>query len=401
MTIPVRPVLAATNKLSPSLGQSQHRTMQGTRPDTPLRVLACVHTQRDANVITNLLKASFPTIKSPIQVTAVELKKMVSRPAPSLIIKDSHKSTNKKTSNNLFQSLKCKNKDKEDTLASFDNLTQAIFADKLRIVSAYNTMHKDIFDLAKQRAVTLILTTFYKQPTYDGLGLGSATAQAVNIVNRETRGKDKKKKVLENLAKETPCCLAIFIDRGFGQKRAKQQRLAMFYIAGADDREALSYAWRMSRNPDVQLMVVRLVWENPNDEFNQTDDEYIRYFKFQTRDMTSVKYLEKAVKDEKETVALLNKMGRKGFDLYIAGRGNRRKMSLAQTRDPVLEEPALGPLGDALADLESAAETSILILQTQATDAPENVKPIRYAYFGGPGDLMVRGGHMTWRATDG
>lgn len=153
------------------------------------------------------------------------------------------------------------------------------------------------------------------------------------------------------------------MDRGFGQKRAKEQRLAMFYIGGADDREALSYAWRMSRNPEVQLTVVRLVWNNPNDEFDETDEEYLRLFVQQTMDTPWVRYMEKVVKDEKETVILLNKVGNKGFDLFIIGRGHGRKMSLAQTVDPVLEEPALGPLGDTLSDLNSAAETSILILQ--------------------------------------
>ncbi|KAJ1376555.1 hypothetical protein SESBI_49827 [Sesbania bispinosa] len=65
-------------------------------------------------------------------------------------------------------------------------------------------------------------------------------------------------------------------------------------------------------------------------------------------------------------MTLLNKIGNKGIDLYVIGRGHGRKMSLAQTVDPVLEESALGPLGDALTDLNSAAKTSILILQTQS-----------------------------------
>ncbi|KAE9599644.1 putative cation/H(+) exchanger CHX21/CHX23 [Lupinus albus] len=191
----------------------------------------------------------------------------------------------------------------------------------------------------------------------------AATARAANIVNRDRASKDKKKVVLENLVQATPCCLAIFVDRGFGQKRAKVQRLAMLYVAGLDDREALSYAWRMSRNPEVQLTVVRLVWDNPIDQFDETDEQCLTSFVRQTMDTPWVKYMEKTVKNEKETVTLLNKVANKDFDLFIIGRGNGRKMSLAQTEDPVLEEPALGPLGDTLSDLNSAAKTSILILQ--------------------------------------
>ena len=294
---------------------------------------------------------------------AVELIKMTDRPTLSLIIRDARKPSFRSNSSKV-DSLKREN---GDNLGSFDNLSQAIFADKLRIVSHYNSMHKDIINLCTRRHVNLIITTLYKQPTYDGLGAGTATARAVNIFNRDHASKDQKRIVLENLTKEAPCCLAIFVDRDFGgEKHSKVKKIAMFYIGGVDDREALSYAWRMSRNMDVQLTVVRLVWDNPEDEFGEMDREYLREFMCQTVDTPTVRYLEKVVKDEKETVRLLNKIGNKGFDLYIIGRGHKRKMSLAQTLDPVLDEPVLGPLGDTLTDLNSAAKTSILIFQREA-----------------------------------
>ncbi|KAJ1433261.1 Sodium/solute symporter superfamily [Sesbania bispinosa] len=368
MTAIVGPILATVTKTLSKrnvLGSKKRKSVQGTRPDSPLRVLACVHTKRDANVIINLLKASSPSVRSPIQVLAVELIKMTIRPTSSLIIRDARKpSFNSQCSK--VDSFKKDNGGK-DNLISFDNLSQAIFAEKLRIISDYNSMHKDILNLSRRRGVTLILTTLYKQPTYDGLGAGTATARAVNIINRDHTSKDEKKVVLENLVKEAPCCLAIFVDRGLGQKpdNNKEKRIAMFYIGGEDDREALSYAWRMSRNMEVQLTVVRLVWNSPDDEFDETDRVYLKEFLQQAKDTPRVRYLEKVVKDEKETVTLLNKIGNKGFDLYVIGRGHGRKMSLAQTVDPVLEEPALGPLGDALTDLNSTAETSILILQRQ------------------------------------
>ena len=146
--------------------------MQGTRPDSPLRVLACVHTKIDASVIINLLKASCPSVKSPIQVVAMELVKMTaqrSRQASSLIIKPSGNRP-KPTKSEIF---KIDDENAKDILSSFDNLNQAIFAEKMRVVSAYSTMHKDIFSVAKQRGVTLILITLYKQPTYEDIGAGT------------------------------------------------------------------------------------------------------------------------------------------------------------------------------------------------------------------------------------
>ncbi|KAL2320476.1 hypothetical protein Fmac_029445 [Flemingia macrophylla] len=357
MALPVGPVSVALSKAlkNKTFAGGQRN---GTQPDSPLRLLACIHTKSDANVILNLLKASCPSVRTPIQVLAVELSKMTNRPTSSLIIRNAKKPS--------FASKSLKLVDTEDTLSIFDNLSQAIFVEKMRIISDYSTMHKDILNLARRRGVTLILTTLHKQPTFDGLGAGAATARAVNIINRDHASKDEKKVVLESLVRDAPCSVAIFVDRGLSLKRSKEQRVAMFYIAGADDREALSYAWRMSKSPEVKLTVVRLVWDNPNDEFDEKDKEFIKGFLQQTGDMGRVRYLEKVVRDENETVTLLNKMGNKGFDFYVLGRGHGRKMSLAQTADPVLEEPALGPLGDALTDLNSAAETSILIFQRWA-----------------------------------
>ncbi|KAK7336269.1 hypothetical protein VNO77_16805 [Canavalia gladiata] len=360
MTIPVGPVLGRLQKRTSTknLVSNERKKMQGTHPDSALKILACIHTKCDANVIINLLKASCPSVRTPIQLLAVELNKMTNRPSSSLIIRDARKPSFASKSSKLHS---------QDTLAAFDNIREAIFPEKMRIISDYNSMHNDILSLAARRGVTLILTTLYKQPTYDGLGAGTATARAVNIINRDHASKDEKKVVLESLVNEAGCCVAILVDRGcLSQKRSKEQRIAMLYIAGADDREALSYAWRMSRNDEVRLTVVRLVWENPNDEFDETDREFIEGFVEQAVETGRVRYLKKVVRDEKETVTLLNKIGKKGFDLFVVGRGHGRKMSLAQTVDPVLEDPALGPFGDALTDLNSAAHSSILIFQRLA-----------------------------------
>lgn len=115
-----------------------------------------------------------------MQVLAVELIKMTNRPTSSLIIRDAPKPSFHSNSSKV-DTLK---RDNGDNLGSFDNLSQAIFADKLRVVSHYNTMHKDIVNLCTDKHVNLIVATLNKQPTYDGLGAGTATARAVNIINR-------------------------------------------------------------------------------------------------------------------------------------------------------------------------------------------------------------------------
>ncbi|TKY45302.1 Cation/H(+) antiporter 15 [Spatholobus suberectus] len=207
MTIPVGPVSVALTKASKT-GKFQG-SVQGATPDSPLKVLACIHTKRDANVIINLLKASCPSVRTPIQVLAVELNK--NDQPPRLIAH--HKGRSK-----TVLHLKSLRLDTEDTLGSFDNLSQAIFGEKMRIISDYNSMHKDILTLQDKEVALLCV---------------------------------------EN-------------------------------------------EW----SPEVKLTVVRLVWENPNDEFDETDKEFIKGFVQQSGDVPRVRYLEKAVRDEKETVKL-------------------------------------------------------------------------------------------------
>ncbi|KAI5420347.1 hypothetical protein KIW84_044220 [Lathyrus oleraceus] len=165
MTAISGPVLAMITK-SLNTGKvlgSQRKTMQGTRPDSSLRVLACVHSKHDAEAIIDLLKASSPSVRSPIQMLAVELIKMTNRPTSSLIIKDARKPSFRSNSSKL-ESLK---QDNGDNLGSFDNLSQAIFADKLRVVSQYSSMHKDIINLYTRRHYPKLYSTGYKQEAYN------------------------------------------------------------------------------------------------------------------------------------------------------------------------------------------------------------------------------------------
>lgn len=68
MTAIAGPVLVMiTNSLTN--GKAIRKSMQhGTKPDSPLRVLACIHSKHDAEAIIDLLKASSPSVRSPIQV---------------------------------------------------------------------------------------------------------------------------------------------------------------------------------------------------------------------------------------------------------------------------------------------------------------------------------------------
>ncbi|PQM40594.1 cation/H(+) antiporter 15 [Prunus yedoensis var. nudiflora] len=83
---------------------------------------------------------------------------------------------------------------------------------------------------------------------------------------------------------------------------------AMFFIGGADDREALTYAWKMAGNPRVNLKVVRFI-VIPNNNNNETDpkvmedsgrekqiDElYVDEFRLKSKHNPNIQFLEEAV----------------------------------------------------------------------------------------------------------
>ncbi|RVW14397.1 Cation/H(+) antiporter 15 [Vitis vinifera] len=328
MTSIIAPIVTHIYKPARKFIPYKRRTIQRSKPDGELRILVCIHTPRNVPTIINLLEASHPSKKSPICVYVLHLVELTGRASAMLIVHNTRKSGCPALNRTQAQS--------DHIINAFENYEQhssCVSVQPLTAISPYSTMHEDICNLAEDKRVAFIIIPFHKQQTVDG-GM-EATNPAFRAVN-------------QNVLANAPCSVGILVDRGLnGSTRLAASQvshhIAVLFFGGPDDREALSYAERMSEHPGISLTVMRFIAgdetvestvepsSDPNDpriltvitdsdREKQLDEEYINDFRMKNSNDESIVYTEKIVNNGEETVAAVRSID-SIHDLFIVGRG--------------------------------------------------------------------------------
>ncbi|XP_015891153.3 cation/H(+) antiporter 15 [Ziziphus jujuba] len=348
----------------------KRRTIERSKPDSEFRVLVCIHTPRNVPTIINLLEASHPTKRSPICVYVLHLVELTGRASAMLIVHNTRKSGRPALNRTQAQS--------DHIINAFENYEQhagCVSVQPLTAISPYSTMHEDICNLAEDKRVAFIIIPFHKQQTVDG-GM-EAMNPAFRMVN-------------QNVLANSPCSVGILVDRGLnGSTRLAANQIthhiAVLFFGGPDDREALSYAWRMSSHPGISLTVMRFV---PGDDAGESaaqshvdlddrgaltvetddafekklDEDLIKEFRMKNVTDESIVFTEKVVNNGEETVAAIRSMD-SIHDLFIVGRGQGMISPLTAGLTDWSECPELGAIGDLLASSDFAATVSVLVVQ--------------------------------------
>ncbi|KAK4486385.1 hypothetical protein RD792_009058 [Penstemon davidsonii] len=374
MTSIISPIVISIYKPARKFAPYKRRTIQRTKPDGEFRVLVCVHTPRNVPTIINLLEASHPTKKSPICTYVLHLVELTGRASAMLIVHNTRKSGRPALNRTQAQS--------DHIINAFENFEQHasfVSVNPLTAISPYSTMHEDICNVAEDKRVAFIIIPFHKQQTVDG-GM-EATNPAFRTIN-------------QNVLANAPCSVGILVDRGLnGSTRLAANQIAhhiaVLFFGGADDREALAYAWRMCERPGINLTVMRFVpgdnvlettematMRNQSgreiltvstdiDREKQLDDDYINEFRSRTMNDSSVVYTEKVVNHGEETVASIRSIDAI-HDLFIVGRGQGMISPVTAGLTDWSECPELGAIGDLLASSDFAATYSVLVVQQYA-----------------------------------
>ncbi|KAJ9177820.1 hypothetical protein P3X46_012992 [Hevea brasiliensis] len=372
MTGLVTPIVTTIYKPTRKFIPYKRRTIQRSKPDAELRILVCVHTPRNVPTIINLLEASQPTKRSPMCVYVLHLVELTGRASAMLIVHSTRKSGRPALNRTQAQS--------DHIINAFENYEQhAVFVSvqPLTAISPYSTMHEDICNLAEDKRVAFIIIPFHKQQTVDG-GM-EATNPAFRMVN-------------QNVLANSPCSVGILVDRGLsGPTRLATNQIshhvAVLFFGGPDDREALSYAWRMSEQPGTSLTVMRFIVgkdatqptvrqrsKDPNDpriltvetqdqREKQMDEEYINEFRMHNANDESIFYTERVVNNGEETLAAIRAVDINAHDLFVVGRGQGMISPLTAGLTDWSECPELGAIGDLLASSDFAATVSVLVIQ--------------------------------------
>ncbi|XP_073052066.1 LOW QUALITY PROTEIN: cation/H(+) antiporter 15-like [Primulina eburnea] len=370
MTSIIAPVVIKIYRPARKFIPYKRRTIQRTKRDGEFRVLVCVHSPRNVPTVINLLEASHPTKKSPIGAYILHLVELTGRASAMLIVHNTRKSGRPALNRTQAQS--------DHIINAFENFEQHagfVSVNPLTAISPYSTMHEDICSVSEDKRVALIIIPFHKQQTVDG-GMES-TNPAFQTIN-------------QNVLANAPCSVGILVDRGLnGSTRLAANQVthhvAVLFFGGADDREALAYAWRMCEHPRISLSVLRflpgesiveptqegrlnqngrqiLTVVTDNDREKQLDEDYINEFRARTMHDSSVVYTEKVVNHGEETVAAIRSIDTI-HDLFIVGRGQGIVSSVTAGLTDWSECPELGAIGDLLASSDFAATYSVLVVQ--------------------------------------
>ncbi|KAF6137655.1 hypothetical protein GIB67_001509 [Kingdonia uniflora] len=310
----ITPTVVAIYKPARGFITHKRRTIQRSTRSAELRVLTCIHTTRNVPSVINLLEISNPTKKLHIAVYVLQLVELTGRASAMLIVHNTHRVRKPAIYKTQVQS--------EQIINSFKNLQQHVTGlsiHPLTAISPYSTMHEDICHLAEDERVTFIILPFHKQQAVDGDM--EATNPVLRNINQNVGLGGLTRVVVSQIS----------------------HNIAVLFFGGPDDREALSYAWRIARHPGVSLAVFKFLpgedvvrpkrnydnFTNGRSNLNIVteteterlyDDKYITDFRLQNVSDETIVYTEKFINNAEEIVAAVRSMENIN-DLHIVGRG--------------------------------------------------------------------------------
>ncbi|RDX60784.1 Cation/H(+) antiporter 15, partial [Mucuna pruriens] len=369
MTMAVPLTINAIYKPRKIYKQNKQKTVQNLKAEAELRTLACVHNPRQATGMINMIEACHTTKHSPLRLFALQLVEL-SGGSTSLLAAHINQHNQLQSGE---QSLTKAQEDLESITNIFQTYTGAnenTVVETHAAASSYSTIHEDIYNVAQEKLVNLILLPFHKQSNIEGIL--ETTNTAFQDINR-------------NVMRDAPCSVGIYVDRGLGSLFKVNLRVLMFFIGGPDDREALAIAWRMSKHQGVQLSVVRILMYGEAAEVDvlshvqsrgllsvvldsekqkELDDEYVSSFRLKAvNNEDSIKYSEKEVRCRDDIPQVLNELDQIGYDLYILGQGAGRNNLILSDLMKWTDCPELGVIGDMVASNNFGSCSSLLVVQ--------------------------------------
>ncbi|KAK8529996.1 hypothetical protein V6N12_060758 [Hibiscus sabdariffa] len=329
----------------------QKRTIMNSKPNQELRVLGCVHVPGNVNSIINLLNVCCPTRQSSLALDVLHLVKLSGRATPLFI---AHQKQELTTSGNSYS---------ENVVIAFKQFkrhnAEVVSLNVFNAVSPSNLMYEDICNLAIEHSTCFILLPFHRRWYIDGsIESEDQTIRSLNC----------------NILEIAPCSVGILVEgrrkvsfSAFRDPPSSQSyssyNIAVIFMGGKDDREALALAKRISQDESVSLTVIHLKAKNnigtilaENDR--AFDDEMLSGIK------GSIRYLEEQVSDGPETSNFLRSIV-KDYQLFIVGRRYKCEDPQTSGLGHWCEFEEIGIIGDLLSSPDFIGNYSVLVVQQQ------------------------------------
>ncbi|KAI3457812.1 hypothetical protein Pfo_014475 [Paulownia fortunei] len=327
----------------------KRRTVMDLKPDSELRIVACIHDQENVLTIIDLIESLHPTKRSPIDICLIHLVELVGRAHPILIPHKLNKVNSRKASTSgsivnafsLFQ----------------QSYHEVITVHPFTAISPYAIMHNEVCEMAIDRRASLIITPFHQRLA--GTGMVESSEAGIKIMN-------------DSVLEMAPCTVAVIVDRETTKASRSDmeacplRRIAVFFIGGPDDREALAIGARMVGERNIKLTIVRIL-TNTNVAIGDVDEtkfdnDVINEFRSQMAGNQRVMYVEEVVEDGTGTVAVIRSIEDQ-YEFIIVGRYHDTRSPLVQGLSAWGEHSELGAVGDMFALADSNCNSKILVVQ--------------------------------------
>ncbi|XP_065869654.1 cation/H(+) antiporter 28 isoform X2 [Euphorbia lathyris] len=354
-------IIQRARKLAPT----HRRTLQWLDPSTELRILLCLHGQHNVPATINFMEISRGTGDPGILVHVTDMVELTEQIAATLVQSDGI-DTVTVTDKDVTE---VRDHITQEIQAYVDNNRDGITVRRMLALSSFNGMAQDICILAEDLMVSLIVLPFHKKQLPDGTLDGGHPGY--RYVNRK-------------MLRSAPCSVGILVDRHLGSTEkisttARNFLVAVIFIGGKDDREALAYAGCVARHPGVKLTVIRFLLDDNSENMSRRagqyrvnqaeqeaemklDDEAFAHFYERHVAGGYVSYMEKHLANSAETYSTLRSLEGQ-YALVIVGRGGRVNSILTVGMNDWQQCPELGPIGDVLSGSSFSLNTSVLVIQ--------------------------------------
>ncbi|XP_054818418.1 cation/H(+) antiporter 15-like isoform X2 [Prosopis cineraria] len=315
----------------------------------PLRILACIHKPDNVLAILNLLAASNPTMKSPIDLAVLHLVKLAGRASSLLVahVPRENLSQHPTESDKIF-----------NAFMKFEHERGGLVTLRCyKGISPYETMHNDVCYMALEKRVTFIVIPFQKKWIYGGKPVSSFPF----------------KHLTKNVLEKAPCSVGVLVDRGNQPNfwcdhfvREPLYQVAVFFFGGADDREALALARRMLDQPNVYITLVYFSSSTEiaagTERSKMLDTQTLSDFRLSAFRNQRISYKEARVMDGRDVLSTVEDIDNV-YDLVMVGRRHGDSNLMSELKK--WKDGELGTVGEILASLDIGAKTSVLVVQQQ------------------------------------
>ncbi|MED6183638.1 hypothetical protein PIB30_039579 [Stylosanthes scabra] len=371
MTFMVSPIINVIYRPKRAYRMNMLRTIQNLGFETEVRIMVCVHNPRHATGMVNILEALSGVSVSSLRVTAAQLIELKGRVTGLVSAQLEHQCSIQHFSHSQSQSQSLEDM---ETIAKhfqfFAQVHSGNHVDTCMIMSPFNTINRDIYNLAMEKQASLVLLPFHKHWSSEG------NLEVTNEVFS---------KINQNVMKDAPCSAGLFVDRGLNSLLKANLHIVMLFIGGPDDREALAIAWRMAGHQRIRLTMVRIILcgeaaleghkkESSHGELlsavldknkeRELDDSCVSNFRIMgVNNKDTMKYEERQVESDDAIPRVLNEIDQKGYDLYVLGQGKGRHSSVLSEMLNWSDFPELGVIGDLVASNSFGSSSSVLVVQ--------------------------------------